>query len=62
MRLGGGGALAGGPAVGAALFIADRLVGGQVDRLAQIQYQLTGTWNDPKIERIRNPEVEESEP
>jgi uncharacterized protein (TIGR02099 family) len=46
------GMLAGGPAVGAALFIADRLVGRSVDRLAQVQYELTGTWGDPKMERL----------
>lgn len=46
------GALAGGPAVGAALFVAEKLFGDRVNRLARYQYQVTGAWRDPKLERI----------
>lgn len=45
------GALAGGPAVGAALFVAERLFGGRVDKLARYQYEVTGPWDDPSLAR-----------
>jgi uncharacterized protein YhdP len=46
------GVLAGGPAVGAALFVAERLFGERMNRLARYQYQVTGPWDEPKLERI----------
>ncbi len=46
------GVLAGGPAVGAALFVAERLFGDRMNRLARYQYQVTGSWDDPILERI----------
>ncbi|MFQ5642114.1 MAG: YhdP family protein [Thiogranum sp.] len=48
------GAIAGGPAVGAAVFLADKLVGDKFNRMTRIQYQVTGSWEDPvyrKLER-----------
>ena len=49
------GTIVGGPAGGAAVFVADRLArlfGKQSDHLAQIQYHLTGDWETPDIKMI----------
>lgn len=46
------GVLAGGPAVGAALFVAERLFGERMNQLARYQYQVTGPWDAPRLERI----------
>lgn len=46
------GALAGGPAVGAALYVAQQLVGEEVDRLTATQYAVKGGWDNPEITRI----------
>jgi uncharacterized protein YhdP len=46
------GVLAGGPAVGAALFVAERLFGERMNRLARYQYQVTGSWDDPRLVRL----------
>jgi uncharacterized protein YhdP len=46
------GAAAGGPAVGAALLVAQRLLGPQVDNITSYRYRVTGSWDDPKVERI----------
>ncbi|MCG8427391.1 MAG: hypothetical protein MI754_08560, partial [Chromatiales bacterium] len=43
------GAIAGGPAVGAALFVAQKLMGEDLDKVTQIQYTVTGPWSDPVI-------------
>jgi len=45
-------AVAGGPLVGAAVFLADRASGGAVDKLARYQYRITGPWNKPDIQRL----------
>lgn len=51
------GVLAGGPAVGAALFVAEKLFGERMNRLARYQYQVTGPWDAPQLERLQlNPE------
>ena len=46
------GAIAGGPAVGAAIYVAQKLIGDDVDSLASIQYTMTGQWGDPQIVRL----------
>lgn len=46
------GVLAGGPAVGAALFVAEKLFGDRMNRLVRYQYQVTGPWDAPQLERI----------
>lgn len=43
------GALAGGPAVGAALLIIQKVVGKQVDKVSTTKYTITGSWDNPKI-------------
>ncbi len=47
------GALAGGPAVGAAVFIAEKLVGDEINRMNRVQYQVSGSWNSPVYRKLR---------
>ncbi|MDT8388063.1 MAG: YhdP family protein [Thiogranum sp.] len=46
------GAIAGGPAVGAAVFLAEKLVGKEFNRITELQYQVSGSWEDPTYERL----------
>lgn len=46
------GAVAGGPLVGAAVFLADKVSGDAVDRLVSYEYQITGPWSDPVVRRV----------
>lgn len=41
--------IVGAPAIGGALFVADKLLGKQVARFASVQYSVEGSWQDPKI-------------
>ncbi|WP_397451401.1 YhdP family protein [Pseudomonas sp. NA-150] len=41
--------LIGAPAIGGALFLADKLFGDRVSRLASVQYSVKGPWKEPKI-------------
>jgi len=50
------GAIAGGPAVGAAVFLADKLIGKQLNRLARVRYQVSGSWAKPVFTRLGKPE------
>jgi len=45
-------AVAGGPVVGAAVFLADKVTDGAVERLGRYAYQVTGPWRDPIIRRV----------
>ncbi len=58
-RLGGtlpvAGALAGGPAVGAAVFVAERLLQKGIENVTRYQYTLTGSWDEPVLERLDEP-------
>jgi uncharacterized protein YhdP len=47
------GAIAGGPLVGAAAFVADKLVGDSFNRLTQVQYQVTGSWDHPVYVKLK---------
>jgi len=47
------GAIAGGPAVGAAVLLAEKLVGDEFNKMTQIQYRVTGTWDAPVYEKLR---------
>lgn len=47
------GAIAGGPAVGAAVYLADKLVGDRFNRLTQVQYRVTGSWENPVYTKLK---------
>jgi uncharacterized protein YhdP len=47
------GAIAGGPAVGAAVFLAEKLVGDEFNRISRVQYQVSGPWDAPKYRKLR---------
>lgn len=44
------GTLAGGPAVGAAVLLADQVL--QADKLVGLEYAITGSWQAPQVERL----------
>lgn len=46
------GTVAGGPVVGAAVFLADKVTDGAVERLGRYTYQVRGPWRDPEIRRV----------
>lgn len=46
------GVLAGGPAVGAAVLVAQQLIGDHVDSITASQYSLKGTWQNPRIDKL----------
>lgn len=58
-RLGGAlpvaGVLAGGPAVGAAVLVAERLLQKGIEQATRYRYTLTGSWDDPVLEPLREP-------
>ncbi len=58
-RLGGAlpvaGALAGGPAVGAAVLLAERLLQKGIEQATQYRYALTGSWDQPVMELVEEP-------
>ncbi|MEN8108789.1 MAG: YhdP family protein [Pseudomonadota bacterium] len=58
------GALAGGPAVGAALLLAEQLLNDRIDAVAVRQYSVTGPWSDPVYEKLekKQPEKQTTEP
>jgi len=49
------GTIAGGPVVGAAAFLAERLLKPGIDQVTRYYYTLTGSWEEPVIERIDKP-------
>lgn len=46
------GGLAGGPVVGAVLFLAQQLLRRPLGRVSEVRYHLTGSWSDPKVEKV----------
>ena len=50
------GAIAGGPAVGAAVFLADKLMGDSFNRLTQVKYHVTGSWDKPVYSKLKKEE------
>lgn len=46
------GALAGGVATGAALLLVERLLKERIDEMGRVEYQVTGPWTAPVVERI----------
>jgi len=55
------GGLAGGPGVGLGLWVAERVFGRKIDELSRVRYTITGSWEDPKVERLGG-ESKRSEP
>lgn len=49
------GTIAGGPAVGAALFLAERFLRQEIDQVSRYQYSVTGPWSDPLVKPISAP-------
>ncbi|MDX1655091.1 MAG: AsmA-like C-terminal region-containing protein, partial [Candidatus Competibacteraceae bacterium] len=49
------GAIAGGPAVGAALFLAQQLFKEDIGAITRYRYRVTGTWDDPVVEATERP-------
>jgi len=49
------GALAGGPVVGAAIYLVQKIAGKTVNKLAGYQYRVTGSWDDPIIKQLSKP-------
>ncbi|MBK1694994.1 TIGR02099 family protein [Chromatium weissei] len=45
-------AVAGGPIVGAAVYLVDRIAGNLLDRLARYRYRVTGSWREPEFKRL----------
>jgi uncharacterized protein YhdP len=45
--------IAGGPVVGAAAWVADKLVGKQVNKMTQHRYHVSGAWDNPTIEQVK---------
>ena len=55
------GTLAGGPAVGAVLLVAETLLEdklGPLNRIAKKQYTITGSWDDPVIDKLATADSE----
>ncbi|MBG7602620.1 MAG: hypothetical protein IZT60_08755, partial [Gammaproteobacteria bacterium] len=46
------GVAAGGPAVGAALLAAGIVAGKQLDQIAEVNYQVKGSWDNPDVVRV----------
>jgi hypothetical protein len=46
------GALAGGPALGAALLIFSEVFKGPLQGMTRARYKVTGSWDDPLVERL----------
>ena len=42
-------AVVGGPLVGAAVYLVDRVTGGGIDNIGRYQYRVEGAWDDPKV-------------
>lgn len=45
-------AFAAGPAVGAGVFLANKLFSNPLDKLVSFEYNVTGSWADPKVEKV----------
>ncbi len=45
-------AVVGGPLVGAAVYLVDRVTGGAIDSIGRYQYRITGPWDDPQISPV----------
>ncbi|MBN2886161.1 MAG: TIGR02099 family protein, partial [Chromatiaceae bacterium] len=44
--------VAGGPVLGAAVYLVDLAVGKPIDRFSRTRYRVTGSWDDPRVEPL----------
>jgi uncharacterized protein (TIGR02099 family) len=51
-----GALLLGGPAAGALALVAQEVLEGPLDQVSQFSYRVTGSWDDPQVERISSSE------
>lgn len=49
------GALAGGPLLGAAVFVVQKIAGSTFNKVGAYQYHVTGGWDDPQIKQLSQP-------
>ncbi len=49
------GALIGGPVAGVAAFIAQKLLKDPIEQLAAFEYNVTGSWSDPRVAKVERP-------
>ena len=54
------GAIAGGPAVGAALLLFSQIFKEPLKGVARAYYRITGPWDDPQVRKIDARELEEA--
>ncbi len=54
------GAIAGGPLVGAAALLAERLLGDKFNRLTQAQYRVTGSWDKPVYTKLKKDHADDA--
>lgn len=48
------GAVVGGVGVGAVMLLMERMLKPNIERLTRVTYRVTGSWNDPEIERLQD--------
>jgi uncharacterized protein YhdP len=53
-------AFAGGPAVGAAAYIAQKILKDPLNKIAETQYEIVGTWSDPQEKDSKSTPVDKS--
>ena len=52
----------GAPAVGGALFLMDRLIGGRISRFASVTYHISGDWHHPDISLFKKERMKQAQP
>lgn len=56
------GAFAAGPAVGIGSLIINKILGNPLDKLASFEYNVSGTWSDPKVVKLGQTPVQNKQP
>ncbi|MEO5342328.1 MAG: TIGR02099 family protein [Gammaproteobacteria bacterium SHHR-1] len=56
------GTLVGGPVVGAALFLANQVIGKELNKISRVRYLLNGPWDNPQIRRYGQDETDAKGP
>jgi uncharacterized protein YhdP len=55
------GALIGGPVIGAAAFLAQKILRDPIEKLASFEYVVTGSWSDPQVSKPERPALTSTE-